>query len=584
MLLQVGSRVRDIDGTYALEVDFYNHVGEAPRRALLPTSTLVDKGAMTKVMASYEAVPTGKSGARHMTDFLIAEMERRRAKRQAVTVRAHMGWQNVDDQVRGEMTGEFVFGSDVFRPHTPPQQVNLSQTIPAKLRENTMVKGDIDAWVRQVNHIYNRPDAEPWQFAFAVAFGAPLVRMIGGIWHGIPYVMYGASGVAKTTTALVATTIYGPAPAFHSSQVARSGDTLNATISKIGAACNLPMVLDELSERSVEDLQTLIYAIANGMPKDRCMVDGTVIDNRAYWDTLILATTNTDLRKRIREIPDPKVQDAIKYRLVQVELDLARFKKVFAGINPQEEVESALLNSQYGVVGRKYIQHLVDNMEKITGEFRKTWGQFAVGDDASSERYYRYLVCTAIEGAKIAKKLGLIHFDIAALERWARHTIIEQRKDIHDWNSNAGQFLASLQTRTLVTRTTNDPKRDMTLAAPAGSMLPVARYKTNTNEFWVAMEYMEKWCADEHLDVDKMLKEMHAAGFVVLQPPLVPGGEQKFLTQKPIMDCMGVLAPRVPAIQIRPAAVEFDASAGSNVLQFRHPDDLDPQQLPKEGI
>jgi len=572
MLIQVGSRVRDLDGTFAIEMDFYNHEGEPPRRALVPTASLADVKAIRKMACSYEAVPLGNSGTKHMTDWLIAEIERRRAKKQYIAVRPHLGWQDVDDVPRGQLTGEFVYGTEVLAPKQAPRLVHLSKKIPEKLRDQLGLKGDINAWVKQVNHVYNRPGAEAWQFAFAVAFGAPLVRLIGGMWHGIPYVMYGDTGTAKTTTALVATSIYGPPAAFSFAQQKQpSGDTLNATIAKMGAMCNLPFVLDELSGRSPEELQALLYAFANGLPKDRCAVDGSIVDNNAYWDTLAIATTNSDLRDSIKQIESPEIQEALKHRMVQVHLKADVFEKVFYDIEPVRDIENAIVNSHQGVVGRRYIQLLVDNMDQIQGAVRKARETYKIDDnDSSAERYHRYLVFTAIFGARLAAKAGLISFDIDALERWAKDTIIYQRREIHDWDANIAKFLASLQGRILVTKgyiqkrgngSNSAANTERILAQPSGTTPVAARLATDSREFWVDNQYLRDWCTAEAVPYPKMFASLANGDYLVYSKDNPSSIERKYL-------CAGttLVGGRSSAIQLRFDMVSFDETAPDNVV------------------
>lgn len=577
MLVEVKNRVRDLDGRWGFLVLFHTHHGSKPVEAVLPTEVMADDRALFKALASYEAISLGKQGRQHMHTYITEELQRLREKRAQVSVFPHQGWQAVDNEHRGPMTGEFVLGDKVYRARQTPAVALLHESVYSDFRKGLGQQGNVADWSRQVNYVYNRPGAQPWQMAFAVAFGAPLVRLVGGLWHGIPYVMFGTTGTSKSTTAQVAASIYGKPDVMFSVQYAKSGDTVNATIAKMSSVCNLPLVLDELSGRTQDELQSLLYALAAGAPRARCATDGSIIENRAYWDTMFLATSNTDVRELIKGIEDPVIQEAVKHRMVQVTLDKGQFEQVFAGINPARDIDNALITSNFGVAGPVYLQFLVNNLSAVQAKLRETMEAFKVDDrDSAPDRYFKWFVVTALTGAAIAKRLGLIDFDINALQEWARETIIHQRSDIHDWDLNIAAFFSSLQGRVLKTKNFVQMRGrpsviETPMDRPMGTTEVAARISVNDRQFWVDTAYMKEWAADNRLSYNKLVNEMVDRGYIIPVPGAVRGA---ILHKKHLGAGTTAIVGRCSAVQIRYSKVYPDEDS----VDMEAPDNVVPLQ------
>lgn len=454
---------------------------------------LADNKATNAALGAYEVYTMGSKGtvmAREFFQDVIAGMQDLDIETSAYS---NFGWHD----------GAFVIGTTALTPKGP-EPVFLSERVPEDAQVDFGYAGTSDRWAELVDHIYNRPGAEPYQFMICAGFGAPLVSLAeSDLWHGIPIALTGEGGLGKTTTCHVACSMYG-SPGRFSISTNELGATMNALISRVGLMRHLPLVLDEMTGRKTEELQAMLYALSNGKPKERNRSDGSLISVTNRWDTMTFITGNMNITAMLGQL-DKHRAEATQLRCFEIPLDEGFNDRVFEGLNAKELIEDELLSQNYGAAGHEYLMYVMKNRATITKQLKKLRAKMVpTSRDETRERFYKDAIATAMLGGMIAHKLGLIKFDLKAVQKWA----LEHVKSLRTNRNNTldtvedylGEFLSSLHGRTVVTEEFKDARSGPVFEVDTKEVKePVARIAREDKMFFVTTKYFNDWCSKHNV-------------------------------------------------------------------------------------
>lgn len=411
----------------------------------LPTETFADTRAFLKCLAAHEIIPNSKE-ASYMVKNFTRDIMRSIELFEAETMSFDsFGWHG----------DGFVIGDTMLRENDE-MPVFLNKRIPPHLRKAMNCAGCPIEWSKYVNLVYNRPGAEPYQFAILGAFAAPLIKLVGSeLWHGIPIALTGDSGLGKTTVGLVGTSAFAT-PGRLLVSAHEAGTSMNALLQTVAAVRNLPVILDEVHDMPGANLPTLLYALSNGKPKSTLRADRSFRDDFIEWDTVSYITSNVNINDLLAGFNRARAE-ATQLRVFEITLDQRTTQEVFAGINVKHLIDNQLLPNHYGHVGRRYIQEVIKHRTLITEQLRKLRAVYdATNPDSSRERFYIDLVAAVLVAGKLAKHLKIVDFDISAIERWARQHIqtLNTTRDtlLSDFESRLHQIFTALVPRTVQTR------------------------------------------------------------------------------------------------------------------------------------
>ncbi|NVN99283.1 MAG: DUF927 domain-containing protein [Geobacteraceae bacterium] len=579
---QVMRRIRDTDGIWKLEIGYELYPGTPYKKFLMESSTLAARDTFCKEFAAREIHFYGDAGAA----FKGMELARWDQKintryRAETTVYPTMGWASENNSLRGALTGEFILGDTVFRAKAPTQQVILGDTVDVSLRSDFKTAGTTKEWVELIDFIYNRPGAEAYQFVISAMFGAPLVRLMPGEgeWHGIPVVLGGDSGAAKTSTALAALSIYAPPQLLRfSAQGDKNGqgDTINALSLKIGSLRNVPFLMDELTGADADKISNIAYMVSNGKSKDRMGPNGRMIPNPYRWDVLSIATSNDSLHDVLDGVRSANTKEASQIRLFQIDLKRSDLGRVFHNVS-RNMIEHTLLEKQYGKVGHEWLQFIVNNRIAIQDMLGVEREKYMVNPTDTSEiRFYKDLIITTKVAATLAKRKGFISWDVAPMIKWAESRLMTLRDSVatKDWEGRISDFIGSLHGRIIVTHhmKMGPGKRatsEIPMEALSTSVGPEARKAITDRRFVVTVAALKNWCRNNRLLPKNLLEEMIARGYMV-------GVAGTTVTPKLINIGSGttVIKSQAPCYELDYDKVtEFDADSApvdmSNVVQLQ---------------
>lgn len=585
---QVTRRIKDVDHKWKLEITYDTYPGRPPSTFLFDSASVLVPDSIRKEFSAREIhIYGGKTAMEKASNLMMFDQELLRGYQQESLTYPTMGWVTQDNNPTGPITGEFIIGNTKYVKGQPPSEVLLTESATDKFGGSFLTAGSTAEWVRLVDEIYNRKGAEAYQFIIASMFASPLVKLTpgGGEWHGIPIGVGGDSGAAKTTTALVALSMYtnGQALKFNASQ--QQGDTINALAIKVGMLRNVPCMIDELTNADVDKVSSILFMMANGQPKDRATQNSTLVANPYRWDMTSIISTNNDLHDLLETSHTKDAQEAGKLRLFQISLRKDDLRTIFPDVT-KSKVEHDLLGCNYGMVGREWIQFLVNNVTKIQAMLAKARAAYVpINDEGTETRFYRDLILVTYVAATLAKQRGFIHWDVEAMRSWAEGQLTKLRLGIgsSSWEADISDLVASLNGRTIVTRHFKEGRgrrhhREIPLATMASNVIPVARKALDDGRFFVVDSYVREWCKLKRVVYKQIVEEMAARGFIRIGPDGKP-----LMTGVNIGSGTDVSRPRAPCLEfdynlIAELEAE-DTPAAANVVAFPAPEQVVAQPV-----
>jgi hypothetical protein len=503
-------RVRDSEGTWVIHWRAKEKNGDW-REFVMPTAELASTDMMAKTLAANEVFLTRTRNARNdMAEFAEGLIETLQEWRIETKTYKKFGW--TDDR-KG-----FVIGDKMITA-TGEETILCADTIPHDIATDLGVSGSVDEWVRSIDTIYNRPGAEPFQFAICHAMGSVLVELMGSSnWHGLPLAFTGHGGTGKTTATKIACGFYGN-PKHMNRQAGDQGSTLNAVIKRIAVTGSVPILLDEFSGRTAEELTRTAYALANGRDKERLNSGGGFATTGDEWFKNSFITSNDKLSEEISKLPAGYRVEATQLRFFEVSLPEGFSRKVFPDIT-QDMVEHHMDNL-YGAACRPFIKFVIKNYDWVRRQLVAARAKLnPQSDDDNKERFYRDTIVTAWVAAKIAHKLGLIQFDTKAMKDWALQAVVDMRDSRKASNMDMGehiaQYIASLQGRLIITKRYGDGRAkvaEMPLEPIRGDA--VGRIATDDKVVLLTAASLAEYCKSNSLTQSAMKEEMARTGLLL---------------------------------------------------------------------
>lgn len=522
-------RVQLDDGTYGLTINM-NVNGNVWRLFDIPTKALADSRTLKTALAAYEIMVHDDKLARvFMSDYL----ENLRRYRNEVNTYKQYGW-NADKT--GFLVGNQLVRSGLSIPVRISGGASLEQ-----FRGVDEVRGTKDDWVKGVDTLYNRPNGEPYQYSICTQLSAPLIALMDHKeWNGIVFAMTSnKSGLSKTTSAKI-----GINALCDSSRITVTDCTPKLINGRASAMHNLPLLVDEIT-KSIKDpleLSEVVYGLSNGMARAGMTSEGK---ERVPLPPFQLPSTFTGNKNLQQWLTEANVTpEAAQMRIFEVALEdyplmdtLLKDSKEHAA---HHKLSLKMVDDCYGVWRQDYFNFIIDNKDMIREKLRSTASALVtiIGGQSAKERFYiNHMSCTMVAGW-IAKKLGMIHFDLANLKTWAYNHIVRMRASATTNNATIedqfSQMLSDMHGSIIVTKAFNTlDSRSNKTEVP---MLPirssiVARLvlgnKEEAGRLFITVKAVDDWCNKHSISAPYFKRELNATGLLVKDDVTVRGGFDK---------------------------------------------------------
>lgn len=507
------NRIKDGEGTWVVHWRALEKNGEW-REFFMPTSELASTDLMAKTLAAQEIFLTRAKNARNdmaeFTEGLIETLQEWRIETKTYT---QFGWTD-------KYTG-FVLGTKRITLKGE-EEVLCDPAIPPDVAVDFGTSGTVEEWVNNIDALYNRPGAEPFQFALCHSMGSVLVEMFGSSnWHGLPLAFTGEGGTGKSTAAKIACGFFGN-PKYMERQTGEQGSTLNAAIKRIAIMGSVPVLLDEFSGRTPDELTRTGYALANGRDKERLGSSGRFATVGGQWYKNSFITSNDSILESIAKLPAGYRVEATQLRFFEISLPSDYRSRIFPDIS-QAFIENHMDNV-YGSASRPFIRFLIKNQDWVRRQIVAARAKFnPKSEEDNRERFYRDTIVTALVAGKIAEKLGLITFDLSAMKKWAMSQVLNMRESRRENNvdisEHVARFIATLTGRLIITKTRGDLRKGNQqhpleqLRGPA-----LGRICTDDRTAIIAAQAIAEYCKENSLAPSAMRDEMDRSGLMLRGP------------------------------------------------------------------
>lgn len=414
--------------------------------------------------------------------------------------RRQFGW--TDDNCTS-----FVIGNmEVFKDHIAvnPPASNTIGLFPA-----LTPKGSLDMWKKTVN-FYNRPGFEVHQYMMGLSFGSVLMQMTP--LHGAIFHLHSKdTGLGKTTAMYAGASVWGDPNVL----VLLERDTYASKMNRAEVYKNLPLYCDEMTNTAPKDLSDFAYQFPAGQQRNRMSIKGNAERYRGVpWKALCGTTGNTDMLERIsayKALPKAEAQRVLSYRAPKI---------VFTSKAETDDFSADIMHN-YGHAGVVFVQYVMNNVEAARELVTATQKRIDLAAGLKAEnRFWSVQAATTIAGYVIAKKIGLVEFDTAALFRWIVKVVQDASKEVEsmggDVESIITEYLAENYNNVLRITSTQDLRKDANNIEKA--ILPestprislIGRYEYDVKLMYLLPKPLKTWCVKQQINYVGLVEGLKA--------------------------------------------------------------------------
>lgn len=421
----------------------------------------------------------------------------------------------------------FLLGNKIYKPSGDVVEVTPKGKA-SEFSSLTVPKGDVADWT-EIANVYNRPGLEWGQVVIGTAFASPLMSM-GGLEQAALLFVTGEKGVGKSTALQVALSVYGDPLRL----MINKNDTEIARYYKLGILHSISATFDEMTDLSPKEASALAYQITQGRGKDKMGGDmgKTMQRNSTHWSCLPVMSANDSIIAALAQHSfDSTAQMS---RVLEVEaVDFNRYYKAHEVDEFQRKVRSMPHN--FGTAGDVYVRYIVQNQAVVEDMILKMEKIFIAETRLNSNyRFWSYMCTRILVGCAIAKKLGLIAYDIKAIFAYLKGLVFQSLSNMSQYEWQPDSLLADFLNAHLANRidvlSANRPK-DMADNIEAGThndmnfvKRPLApgrelsiRVELDTGKGYIARSAARSWCKLNKVPYDRFLDSLRDAK-VLLSP------------------------------------------------------------------
>ena len=334
---------------------------------------------------------------KHMVNFVRSWTEELRRRRGAAMAHTSLGW--------SQDMSTFVFGDDVVSETPAPGGFVVD--LPDGFLNSYHESGDVEEWKRAAAAIAGAASVSPeLSVLLATSFGAPLMALTNE--QGLVMVFHSStSGVGKTKAMTAAAAVWGDPELV----MFKHNDTPLSVERRLGVARSFPGLWDEVrpSKRDADGFKALVYHISGGREKTRLKSDAGM-QSTGRWRTLLAMATNYDLLDIVASGEDsasPAMARMLPFHLTRVPPHSAGADAALAG-----------LSYNYGGAGKLFMAYVVPRKATLSLKLAQVAEDLKrhVGSAVTESRFILAGCAAVLVGAAVAKKIGLVDFDLAAMK------------------------------------------------------------------------------------------------------------------------------------------------------------------------
>ena len=458
--------------------------------------------------------------------YVLSWVNELQATQKVIDAHRQFGWTDAENN----NYDTFIWGNTTIEANSISFNPPSTQT--AGLFPAMEPKGSLQGWKDCVN-FYNRDGLELHQYVVGTAFGSILMPFFGREKCAALHIHSKGTGHGKTTALHAAATVWGSPEAL----VIEKTDTHNTKMNRGEIYHNLPLYMDELTNESGDKLSDLVYQLTTGKQRNRMV--GSVNAERFRglpWQLLAVTTGNTSIIEVISMLKNSPMAEA------QRMLECHCKKSIFA----KEETDkfNAALGDNYGQAAIPYVQYIMNNVDavaKLCIDVRKRIDALAKLENIN--RFWSIHAAATISGLLIAKKVGLIDYDITKTQKFIVGVIEANKANTIDMTTDVEQlvteYLLEHWGKFLKIKSTDDLRKgngngldQLVIPEMMPSQDVFGRYETDLNKVFIVPKYLKKWCGKQQVNYAEFLKELKSKlGAETLRKRIMKGTPAQVLAQ-----------------------------------------------------
>ena len=532
------SRIRSEDGTFKYGIRFH-----LPDKRIRDFDILGESVAsstdLLRALARYELTKSNhKNAGDHMSAYLLDQLQALKRRIAETNTHTAFGWR---DEHKA-----FLLGNKLHTKAAEPSDVLIGGN--AKERAATFApnKGSVEGYAEALNFLYNREGAVHWQYTICAGWGSLLAHHCEDLYKGLILALQGGDTArGKTTVCHAALAAFGnPAKLTLNS---KDGFTTNALWATLGVFNNIPVLVDELTSVDPATFSDVAYGVSNGQDKIRMTSKGgnVVFAKSSEWRLNVYITGNKDFHGLLAANQANSQAEAV--RLIQLNVDRypplvladrAEYPEGEAG-DDAWKAASALVAAEHikrmtqnsGHAGVAIIKYMLENEASVAKAMADMLARFTKILPSPKYRFYRaHSACTMVV-AQIAKKLGIIEFDLQELYAFTGRLITELADSVMETNAISAddafsRMLSHLHPRIIVTSEYRDKRdgrgpetpRNRVLGDVAGRfVLGSSNHKEHTGHLMLSQKEVRDWCMKNRIDFHAMLNSLQQEGALMKQ-------------------------------------------------------------------
>jgi len=495
--LYVVKRVRDSEIGEAIVMRLHLPK-DGVREFTIPLTAVTSKEELRKQLSMQGIAVIRTDELMKYTTTWVNELQ---SQSEADEARRQFGW--VDDELTGFVVGKEEIQADRIKSNPP-------STATTGMFRYFEPRGTLEGWKKTAN-FYNREHFELHQFVVGTSFGSPLVALTPI--NAVTLHLHGISGVGKTTAMKTGLALWGDPVEL----ITDRDDTLNHRMNRGEVYHSLPLYMDELTNMKGPEFSSLAYQITGGRQRGRMSANSNVERQRGKpWRLICVSSANASMIEKIsmvKAMPTAEAQRVLECRVKNLKSILEDKSETD---RLAEEVEV-----NYGHAGKIYIQYVMNNLEEVRKLLRQV--QISVDQKAglsAENRFWSVLVACTMTGLIIAKRIGLIDYDIKNLFAWAVDLLKSNKRSVGDMSVSVedtlNDYIHEHWSNVLWIKSTDDVRAgedgvtDLVIPESLARGQLVARYETDLKKVYLVPKPLRKWCGGQQINYNSFVNELIA--------------------------------------------------------------------------
>ena len=252
------------------------------------------------------------------------------------------------------------------------------------------------------------------QFVLGLAFGSVFTKFTS-VNGALLHVFSPDSGIGKTTALYAGASIWGDPRKL----VLKEADTAASKMNRAELYNNIFLPMDEVTNSTAKELSDFVYQYTAGSQKNRMSGSSNQERTRGEepWQQTGVSTGNVSVMEKVgtyKALPKGEAMRILEVRA-----------KPVPGLDKIEtdELSEKILNN-YGHAALPFLQYVMNDIAGIKALYKTTQQKLDKACGFSpADRFHSVIVADGIMGLMVAKKIGLIDYDIGAIVRWVKHAV-----------------------------------------------------------------------------------------------------------------------------------------------------------------